>query len=259
MRIASRAEWGARHRDGFGPAPIPADQVWLHHSAGPALNGAGIIRDLEAVGQRRFGGGMSYTFAITPDGSVYEGHSVGREGAHTIGRNTKGRGICLVGNYEVITPSSAMIDALVWLLRHGHASGWWKASRLNGGHRDVTQTACPGRHAYALIPEINRRAGQPEEDDMNDAQNAALIDIRAQLVGTTELGKYPGWDTDDGKLTVVDMLRGLISRQRTIEDKLDALKTALPSMVAEEVRTALADGLVDVDVTVQDCTTPKES
>jgi hypothetical protein len=167
MDIISRAEWGAGYDNGFRPAPLPAQEVWLHHSVTvapdlvpPFDDDHAAIRTLERIGEQRFGRGISYTFPITPAGLIFEGHSVDRVGAHTGGRNTVSRAICFVGDYERNRPTEAMLDAAAWLLREGRARGWWTAARLTGGHRDApgASTACPGRHAYALISEINRRA-----------------------------------------------------------------------------------------------------
>lgn len=165
MRIISRGAWGARYADGFTAAPLPASEVWLHHSVTPApaddlTAERAAMRALEDIGQQRFGGGISYTFLVMPSGRVYQGHSVGRQGAHTGGRNDVARAICLVGNYETEAPTERQVDAVAALLRHGHARGWWTQARLAGGHRDApgASTACPGRRAYDRIGVINVRA-----------------------------------------------------------------------------------------------------
>lgn len=174
MRIIARREWGAKHDDGFGPASLPAKEVWLHHSVTFAPNldppfddDDAAVRTLENIGQQRFGRGISYSFAVTPSGRVYEGHSIGRQGAHTKGRNSIARAICLVGNYDERKPTAQQLEAVAQLLVHGKAHGWWNAAKLTGGHRDApgSSTACPGRHAHAAIPGINARAAQLEEDD----------------------------------------------------------------------------------------------
>lgn len=160
MRIVSRAEWDAKHSRGFRSAPLPAKELYLHHSVTPAKNGPDAVRTLERIGQTRFGGGISYTFAVTPDGTVYEGHGVDRQGAHTGGLNTIARAICLIGNYDADTPSNEMVQAVADLVRFGYEQGWWSTPRLTGGHRDApgASTACPGKKAYALIPRINELA-----------------------------------------------------------------------------------------------------
>ncbi|WP_007023083.1 N-acetylmuramoyl-L-alanine amidase [Saccharomonospora iraqiensis] len=177
MEIIGRARWGARYPDGFRNAPLPASEVWLHHSVTPApewnfADEAAAVRRLEQIGQERFGGGISYTFVVPPSGRVFEGHSVHRQGAHTGGRNDFSRAICLIGNYERRRVSRQQVDAVAALLRHGHARGWWRQARLTGGHRDApgASTLCPGRYAQARIAEINRSA---QEDDMPSSDEVA--------------------------------------------------------------------------------------
>lgn len=167
--IITRAQWGARYRAGFGSRHVGVLDKWLHHSVTqapdlvpPFDDDYAAVRALESIGQSRFGGGISYTFAVSPAGLIFEGTGVDRIGAHTAGRNTGSAGVVLIGNYETSRPSEQMIDSVAWLLQHGKAAGWWKVAGLNGGHRDVKSTSCPGKFAYGLIGEINRRAsGSP--------------------------------------------------------------------------------------------------
>jgi hypothetical protein len=163
MRIYSRAEWGARYAAGAGPVRLPVRELWLHHTvtSAPAHNieaEKAAMRSVEAIGQSRFGRGISYTFAVMPSGRVYEGTGAGRLGAHTGGRNSISHAIVLVGNYDTTVPSNTMLTGVADLVRHGHRSGWWQANRLTGGHRDVKATGCPGRHAYDRIGAINAMA-----------------------------------------------------------------------------------------------------
>lgn len=166
MNIITRAQWGARHARGFRAAPLPASRLYLHHSVTAPGNGTpagdvAAVRALETIGQQRFGGGISYTFAVTTSGRVYEGHGIDRQGAHTANLNSTARAICLVGNYDVNRPPEAMINAVAELVAHGHRMKWWP-DRLTGGHRDApgAATACPGRFAQALIPVINSRVAE---------------------------------------------------------------------------------------------------
>jgi hypothetical protein len=173
--IITRAEWGARYANGFGAAPLPATEVWLHHSVttAPPVNApfeqdATAVRTLEQIGQSRFGGGISYTWPIAPSGRIFEGHSVDRRGAHTAGHNTVGRAICLIGNYMTVSPTPQQIDSVRWLLDHGKDVGWLTQARLTGGHRDVRQTWCPGDRAYALIPQMDLRWTPPPPIELED-------------------------------------------------------------------------------------------
>jgi hypothetical protein len=166
VEIVGRAQWGARYPDGCGPAPLPAAEAYLHHSAtiAPPADAsqpldAAKIRELEDIGQARFGCGISYTWCVTPSGRVFQGHSPGRQGTHTLGHNDAARGIVLVGNYSTARPTPAQVTAVAGLLALAFRQGWLTRPRLTGGHRDVVSTECPGDAAYALIPRINQEAG----------------------------------------------------------------------------------------------------
>lgn len=174
MEIITRSQWGARYAAGFGVA-APASELWLHHSVSRS---AGVlatfeqdvagVQTLERIGQQRFGGGISYTYVVCASGRVFEGTGPLRRGAHTRGRNSIARALCLLGDYSRARPTLPMLVATADLVRHGHARHWWTVDRLSGGHRDApgASTACPGDAAYACIAEINARAGAGEVDDM---------------------------------------------------------------------------------------------
>lgn len=172
----SRAAWGAVHPDGFANRPLPVKEWWLHHSVTvapdllpPFTDDDAAVRTLERIGQSRFGGGISYTVPITPVGRSYTGHSIWRRGAHTGGHNTVGAAICFVGNYDVDKPTEAQLEEAARVMVTARQLGIASRHTLNGGHRDLKATACPGRHAYAAIAEINRIA--------NRLWNNKIIDI----------------------------------------------------------------------------------
>lgn len=163
--IISRETWGACHNDGFHNRKVGRLDKWLHHSVtkqlskdAPTADERVEMRNLDNIGQSRFKGGISYTFVVFPSGRIYEGHSIGRVGAHTAGRNSISAGICLAGNYETNEVTVEQVAALAWLLNHGVAKGWWTENKLDGGHRDTKATACPGKNAYAQIGAINKAA-----------------------------------------------------------------------------------------------------
>lgn len=210
VQIIARSRWGARYARGFTSAPLPASEVWLHHSVTIAPNLVWVdadrdgveddeeraMRTLEDIGQSRFGGGISYTFAVMPSGRIYEGHGVDRQGAHTGGRNSIARAIVLVGDYSRQAMTEAQMRAVAALLQHGRAAGWWKAARLNGGHRQApgASTACPGDAAFAAIPRINQlAAGGPieEVDELSARAEKLIADIHEVLIsGITTDSRY---------------------------------------------------------------------
>lgn len=223
LRIYSRAEWGARYRDGYDAAPIPAPEVFLHHSVTTHLSaGASFeqecaeMRKLEEIGEKNFRAGISYSFPIFPSGRVFEGHTIRRAGAHTIGHNYTGRAICFVGNYETNEPTDAQLSSAANLLVHGRELGWFKYSYLTGGHRDVYQTACPGIRAYSKIGEINRRAAAGGDD-----------------VSAPEVWDHYIPNHYDSDVRAKDMLAYLDEHVNDLNDKVDALATALAALTAE--------------------------
>lgn len=184
IEVVTRAQWGARYADGFGAAPLPASEVWLHHSVTiapdlvpPYDDEVRAMRTLEDIGQSRFGGGISYTFGAMPTGKLYAGHSVNRMGAHTGGRNSIARAIVLVGNADTTAVTRSQVESIATLLVDGQRAGYWRTARLNGGHQQApgASTACPGRYGMAAVAAINERAAQiaaggtpaptPQEDD----------------------------------------------------------------------------------------------
>lgn len=158
--IASRASWGARYPDGDLTLSGLVHEVFLHHSVTRQIAANASVaaereqmRSIESVGQSRFGTGISYNALVFPSGRAYAGVSWTRRGTHTGGRNSTSRSICLAGNYDIYGPTDAQI-ATVRRLYHGGKGRLWRPTATIRGHRDVSQTACPGRHAYALLDEI---------------------------------------------------------------------------------------------------------
>lgn len=295
VEIVSRAAWGARFERGFGPAPLPASEVWLHHSATlaplPAPGGeryAGelladertAMQQLEQIGEQRFGRGISYTFAVMPSGRIYEGHGVDRVGAHTANRNTIARAIVLVGNYDAQAVTGAQVRAVAELLRHGWRAGWWRQARLNGGHQQApgASTACPGRHGMAVIGRINQLAGGEliEEDDMPTAREIAdailntTLDMGWRPPGaktnhTATLRTVFAWEDrrQQALATLIAKLAGQVASQGEMLRQLAAGRDldldAIADTTEAAVQRALADSTVRVEVDVTGPNTTEES
>lgn len=221
IEIIPRAKWGARHKNGFGVAPLPANDVWLHHSVTLAPDLIWIDTDkdgveddeekamrlLEDIGQANFGGGISYTWLIPPSGRVYEGHGVGRIGSHTVGRNSTSRAICLIGNYSLYRPTPMQIQSCAYLLRDAKAAGWIKSAKLAGGHRDIKSTECPGNLAYQSIPSINNYV----ELDMPDSPGVQDLAYRV-FDFLQEHEKQTGGPGVNQNLPMVTNLKALVWR-----------------------------------------------
>ena len=211
MEIITRAEWGARYKAGYGPRPVGALERYLHHTvtahlAEDATREAECaqMRTIEQIGQQRFGSGISYTLVIFPSGRVYEGAGIGRVSAHSgPGRNTRGAGLSLAGNYDEHPFGALVHGGLVALLRDGVTRGWWTSPTITEAHRQFKQTACPGKWAYAAIGSVNAAAlrdAPPSRGDDREPVSWApvvlpeLINQRLQLAGFPTAGRPGDYD-----------------------------------------------------------------
>lgn len=280
-RIIPRSEWGARYANGFGSRALGALETRLHHSVTvapdlvpPWTDDYAAVRQLESIGQSRFGRGISYNTVFTPAGLIFEGLGIDRVGAHTGGRNTITAGLVLVGNYEKDRPTRAQLEALSWYLQHGVEKRWWKRPILTGGHRDVAQTACPGRHAYDLIDDINRgtyRATTPIPGgfmaDLTDREQKQAFDginKILDIVDSRVIDGPAGEPKEQQPLTTTAALRRLMIEQRAgfaKAEKRDAAQTAIIRTLAESkgidgaavlrlLETKLDEALADVEITL---------
>ena len=179
-KIISRRTWGARHSNGVGTRKVGRLEKYLHHSVTAHLSEDATLaqeyaqmRVLEQIGQQRFGKGISYNIVIFASGRIYEGASVNRIAYHSGGgRNTRGVGIVLAGNFEANKLNTKAFNAVVWALQEGVRRKWWGDPALTEYHKQFRSTACPGKHAIARFSELNR-AGRGKTVTATPAKPAA--------------------------------------------------------------------------------------
>jgi len=197
--IYSRAQWGAdeRMRDRSSLHYGEVHGGFVHHTVN--ANGysrsqvPAILRGIYAYHtQSRGWSDIGYNFLVDRFGRIWEGRYGGVDrpvvGAHTLGYNDDAFAMSAIGNYDVTQPSSAMIDAygrlFAWKLAlHGVRAGstrQWITKRYLpaiNGHRDVDQTACPGRYLYAKIPTIRRLAASYQRSFAPRARATNLVGL----------------------------------------------------------------------------------
>lgn len=221
VSIATRKSWGARYADGDLTLTGLALEVFAHHSVTTQLSPTASIaaeqeqmRAIESVGQSRFGTGISYNVVVFPSGRAYQGVSWNRRGTHTGGRNSTVRSICFAGNYETNKPTAAQLATAATIYAEGKGK-WWKTTAPLRGHRDVSQTACPGKNIYSQIPAIKAGRLSTPEDPM--AETLTLDTTQARMLSeihhivTDEVIK-----DFDGLQTLVDALRRLLVLARRV-------------------------------------------
>lgn len=253
----SRATWGADEswRDGAPRYNQVFQQVHVHHTASrndysradvPAL-----IRGMYSYHTRNLGwSDLAYNFLVDRFGRVWEGRAGGVarrvRGAHTLGFNATSAGIAVIGNFDIGTPGTRITDAVASVAA-------WKLSRWSGdplgkvrvvsegsdrfaagrtvtlpvidGHRDTNETACPGSHLYALLPQIRQRA----RELIDDAAKTLIGVLEPAIVtGTVEVGRRlivnPGrYDAPDATVAYVWMRNGV-----ALADATSATYTCAP-------------------------------
>ena len=179
-KIFSRAQWGAdeRMRDKSSLHYAEVHAGFVHHTVN--ANGytkdevPSILRGIYAYHtQSRGWSDIGYNFLVDRFGRIWEGRYGGVDrpvvGAHTLNYNDDAFAMSSIGNYETAQPSDALLRAygrlFAWKLSlHGISASskrQWVHDRwlpAINGHRDVGQTACPGKYLYAKIPLIREYA-----------------------------------------------------------------------------------------------------
>src|SRR6478609_4502602 len=189
--IYSRAQWGAneRMRDQSPPSYGTVETGFIHHTVNthnytekqvPSLLRGIYAYHTQSRGWRDIG----YNYLVDRFGRIWEGRYGGVTravvGAHTLGYNEVSFAMSAIGNFDIARPPAAVLTAYARLFA-------WKLSLYNiradtprihvktrylhaiNGHRDVGQTACPGRYLYAQIPDIRTAAQRIQ----NSAQSTA--------------------------------------------------------------------------------------
>jgi hypothetical protein len=203
--VYSRAQWGADESIRTW-APQYANTITsatLHHTADSneytAAEVPAMLRSIyryHAVS--RGWGDIGYNAVVDKFGRIWEGRYGGLSstvvGAHAGGFNSTTFGVSMLGNYDVVSPSFAMINAVadivawkfalygvnprgtVTLTSGGGSTVRWPAgTRVTlptiFAHRDTGLTTCPGQYAFARMGDIR-----------------ALVDARMSGYGTRLAG-----------------------------------------------------------------------
>lgn len=115
------------------------NRIVVHHTAGSDHSAAEIHR----MHLKRGFAGIGYHYIIRQNGTIEVGREESLRGAHAGKANADSIGIGLTGNFEKRVPTTAQMDALVWLVGDIRHRLGQQITVVR--HRDVAATACPGR------------------------------------------------------------------------------------------------------------------
>ncbi len=135
--------------------------IVIHHTGFPGVDKDSTAAAIHKYHQEHNGwAGIGYHYLIRKDGMIEQGRQPVKVGAHAQDNNETSIGVCLAGNFEIGKPTEQQMAAVkelcYWLCRK-----YGLDSRKKGvivGHRDLNDTACPGKNLYKRLGEIRRFA-----------------------------------------------------------------------------------------------------
>lgn len=181
--VYSRAQWGADERLRTGTPTYGTVQGGVIHHTVNANDYArtdvpAIMRSIYAYHtQSRGWSDIGYNFLIDRFGQTWEGRYGGIarpvQGAQTLNYNGVTFGTSAIGNFETTAPSQDLVDAYsrlyAWKLglsgvaANGIVSLYGESHPAIVGHRDLGQTACPGKYLYARLDDIRRATARLQQ------------------------------------------------------------------------------------------------
>lgn len=176
IRVLERADWHARSPRAVTAQPTP-HEAFIHHGAESDHDARAITRQSEILSAMRGiqnfhmdGNGwndIGYHYVVfQPHGDlkyahICEGRMVRDLPAAQLGHNTGTLAVCVYGTIDSGDPLN---DNTVWAIAQllkgtRHDKTGVTSIRTVGGHRDVTQTSCPGDTLYRALDRIAHDAG----------------------------------------------------------------------------------------------------
>lgn len=88
--------------------------------------------------------GIAYHFLIANDGAGYQVNDLETVSYHVGDNNTASVGICLIGDYNILEPTTKQLSRVKQLIRYVEQKTGKKLEVV--GHRDMRSTSCPGNN-----------------------------------------------------------------------------------------------------------------
>ena len=233
--IYSRAQWGADESlMGWDHEYAPTIKAaTVHHTADgndyTAADVPAIMRSIYAYHAVSLGwGDIGYNVVVDKFGRAWEGRSGGLAstvvGAHAGGFNYGTFGVSMLGNYDLVDTTPAMVNTvaavIAWKLSlYGvDPKGTVSLTSAGGGtakyakgvsvtlptvfaHRDVGATACPGRYGYSRMGEIRTLVAAKMADPALQEQTAPRSLIRNTNTGGAADAEVARGDKGDRPLS----------------------------------------------------------
>ena len=132
-----------------------------YHTGGIVVHHVGNInRDIDTQTIHRWHiangwAGCGYHYVVRKDGTIERGRPFEMVGAHCYHNNAYTVGICVVGNFEIAEPTYAQYRSTEQLISAiSKMYGFSPNENTVFGHRDLSDTLCPGKYFYQVLPEV---------------------------------------------------------------------------------------------------------
>uniref|UniRef100_A0A7N4PT25 Peptidoglycan recognition protein 2 n=1 Tax=Sarcophilus harrisii TaxID=9305 RepID=A0A7N4PT25_SARHA len=158
--ILPRCRWqAAPYRGTPKMLKLPLGFLYVHHTYEPNQpctsfsQCAADMRSMQRFHQDIRGwDDIGYSFVAGADGYVYEGRGWRWVGAHTLGHNSLGFGVSIIGNYTATLPAARVLSTVRDSLpRCALRAGYLRPDYTVQGHRQLVRTECPGDALYRQI------------------------------------------------------------------------------------------------------------
>jgi len=97
--------------------------------------------------------GIGYHYLISQTGEIYQTNRIDTISYNVGGMNTKCIGIAMIGNYNTSTLSAVQKDSISDLVQLIRTLVGYRPVK---GHKDFSNTECPGKNIDKYIKELNR-------------------------------------------------------------------------------------------------------
>ncbi len=139
------------------------DMIVVHHDGFPDTDKDSTALEIHKFHQQNLGwAGIGYHYLIRKDGMIEQGRRPNAVGAHAYQHNKNSIGICVAGNFNIGEPTEAQmqsVETLIgWLCRKYSLDPLKRGVII--GHRDVSDTSCPGVNLYERLSHIRREAAR---------------------------------------------------------------------------------------------------
>lgn len=120
-------------------------QVIIHHTTGPITQTPKTVANYH-IGPNHISNegipGIAYHFIIDRAANVFQTNDLETISWHVSGQNTRSIGVCFIGDYDELAPTTKQMLQLIKLIRYLNR----KLGKILdiAGHRDYASKSCPG-------------------------------------------------------------------------------------------------------------------